>query len=95
LLEVTRPELAIMRFHGHNVAGWNKRSASVHERFDYVYTSEELAAWVGPVRRLAAEAREVHAVFNNCVRNYAVLNAKGLAALLAEQVEPAKNTNSA
>jgi hypothetical protein len=26
----------------------------------------------------------VHAVFNNCVRNYAVLNAKDLAVLLEE-----------
>jgi uncharacterized protein YecE (DUF72 family) len=82
LLEVTRPALAIMRFHGHNVSGWQKRGASVHERFDYLYTSAELSAWVEPVRRLASEASEVHAVFNNCVRNYAVLNAKGLAALL-------------
>jgi len=84
VLEVTRPALAVMRFHGQNVAGWQKRAASVHERFDYLYGSAELKAWVAPIRQLAAEASELHVVFNNCVRNYAVLNAKGLAVLLTD-----------
>jgi len=79
---VTNPELALLRFHGHNRAGWSKKGASVHERFDYLYAKSELAAWVEPVRRLASEAKQVHAIFNNCVRNYAVLGAKGLSVLL-------------
>jgi uncharacterized protein YecE (DUF72 family) len=82
VLEVTQPDLALVRFHGHNVAGWH-RGASVAERFDYLYSEREIAAWVTPVRTLAERARSVHAVFNNCVRNYAVVNAKGLAVLLA------------
>jgi uncharacterized protein YecE (DUF72 family) len=85
---VTDPELAVVRFHGQNAAGW-RRGASVAERFDYLYRPGELGAWVGPVRRLAGEARTVHAVFNNCVRDYAVLGAKGLAVLLEDGVDPA------
>lgn len=88
LVTVTHPELSLLRFHGHNVAGWSKKGASVHERFDYLYGPEELAAWVEPIRRLSAESGEVHAIFNNCVRNYAVVDAKGLAVLLgAERAE--------
>jgi uncharacterized protein YecE (DUF72 family) len=83
VVAVTNPELAIVRFHGHNVAGWRKGS-TVQERFDYLYSPDELKAWVAPVKRLAAEAKKVHAVFNNCVRNYAVLDAKGLSVLLEE-----------
>jgi uncharacterized protein YecE (DUF72 family) len=83
VVHVTDPSLALVRFHGHNRSGW-RRGASVSERFDYVYTPEELAAWVPRVRQLADEAREVHAIFNNCVRNYAVLNAKGLGVLLEQ-----------
>lgn len=82
LLAVTNPDLAIIRFHGRNTSGWKKRGATVHERFDYLYDPEELRAWVEPLRRLERESNGVHAVFNNCVRNYAVLNAKDLAALL-------------
>jgi len=82
LIEVTTPKLAIVRFHGRNRAAWARRGASVQERFDYLYSAEELASWVPPTRRLAQSAERVHAVFNNCVRNYAVLNAKGLVVLL-------------
>lgn len=81
LLAVTCDDFAVVRFHGHNAAGWHK-GASVVERFNYLYSPEEVAAWVRPVRRLAGETGEVHAVFNNCVRDYAVLGAKDLAALL-------------
>lgn len=81
LIRATREDLAIIRFHGHNVGGW-RQGASVLERFNYLYGPEELRAWMEPVRRLAGEANEVHAVFNNCVRDFAVLNAKGLAALM-------------
>lgn len=78
---VTNPRLAVLRLHGQNRAGW-RRGATVRERFDYLYSPAELARWVEPVARLRGEAEEVHVVFNNCVRNYAVLNAKGFAALL-------------
>ena len=84
IVAVTAPRVAIVRFHGQNVTGWDKRGASVTERFNYLYTPEELGAWVGRVKELATRAETVHAVFNNCVRNYAVLNAKDLAVLLAE-----------
>jgi uncharacterized protein YecE (DUF72 family) len=85
VVRVTNPRLSVVRFHGQNRAGWEKKGASVGERFDYLYRRQELAAWVEPVRRLSGEAEAVHAVFNNCVRDYAVLNAKDLAVLLAEQ----------
>jgi uncharacterized protein YecE (DUF72 family) len=84
VVAVTNPKLAVVRFHGQNRAGWEKKGASVLERFDYLYRPSELKAWVSPVRRLASEAETVHAVFNNCVRNYPVLNAKDLAFLLGE-----------
>jgi uncharacterized protein YecE (DUF72 family) len=84
LVEVTDPRLAVVRFHGRNQQGFNRRGATVAERFNYLYTPDELRSWVEPLRRVAANAEEVHAVFNNCVRNYAVLNAKDLAVLLGE-----------
>jgi uncharacterized protein YecE (DUF72 family) len=84
VVRVTNPRLAVVRFHGQNRAAWDKKGASVAERFDYLYRASELEAWVAPLKRLASEAEAVHGVFNNCVRNYAVLNAKGLAFLLEE-----------
>lgn len=89
LLAVTNPALSIIRFHGRNREGWTKKGATVHERFDYLYDPPELRAWVEPIRRLQQESERVHAIFNNCVRNYAVLNAKDLATLL--ETEPPRS----
>lgn len=78
---VTREDLALIRLHGHNRAGW-KRGSSVWERFDYLYSPAELQGWVRTVREVSQRVERLHVVFNNCVRDYAVLGAKGLAALL-------------
>jgi uncharacterized protein YecE (DUF72 family) len=57
--------VAYVRFHGRNWRTWNKREATKSwERFDWVYSPEELGEWVGPVERLANEADEVYAMFN-------------------------------
>jgi uncharacterized protein YecE (DUF72 family) len=81
---VTSPKLAILRFHGQNRAAWQNPCATVAERLNYLYAPSELSVFREAVRQLSDEAEEVHGVFNNCVRNFAILNAKGLAALLHE-----------
>ncbi len=83
--EVTHPALSLVRFHGKNERGWSKKGATVHERFGYLYEPSELSVWVEPVKRLAGQAERVQAIFNNCVRNYAVLGAKDLAVLLSTE----------
>ncbi|HZQ89626.1 MAG TPA: DUF72 domain-containing protein [Gaiellaceae bacterium] len=58
-------DTAYVRFHGRNLATWNKRGGSAAERFDYLYTEEELAEWVPTLRELAGEAQQAYALFNN------------------------------
>ena len=58
-------ETAYVRFHGRNAATWNKRTGSAAERFDHLYTGDELREWVEPLRELAAESKVVYAMFNN------------------------------
>ena len=58
-------ETAYVRFHGRNLATWNKRGGSAAERFDYLYTDEELGEWVEPLRELAAQSAHTYAFFNN------------------------------
>jgi uncharacterized protein YecE (DUF72 family) len=64
VLAVTGP-VAYVRFHGRNADTWNKRGGSAAERFDYLYSEEELREWVPPLRKLAEEARSAYAMFNN------------------------------
>jgi uncharacterized protein YecE (DUF72 family) len=61
----TTSPLAYVRFHGRNLGTWNKRGGSAAERFDYLYTDEELGEWVEPLQELAGETQEAYAFFNN------------------------------
>lgn len=82
VVAVTNPELAVVRFHGRNKATWYLRGGRSADRFNYLYSEEELAEWLPRVRELAAQAREVHLLMNNNYGDYAVRNAFQLARLL-------------
>ncbi len=56
---------AYVRFHGRNLSTWNKRGGSAAERFDYLYSDDELAEWVDPLRELAGKTEQAFAFFNN------------------------------
>ena len=56
---------AYVRFHGRNAQTWNKRTGSAAERFDYLYSEDELREWAGQLRELAGKADVVYAMFNN------------------------------
>jgi uncharacterized protein YecE (DUF72 family) len=61
----TTSPTAYVRFHGRNAETWNKRVRSAAERFDYLYSEEELGEWVEPLSRLSEKAETVYAMFNN------------------------------
>jgi uncharacterized protein YecE (DUF72 family) len=54
-----------VRFHGRNAETWNKRTGSAAERFDYLYSEDELREWVPQLKELAGESQTVYAMFNN------------------------------
>ncbi|GAA5028977.1 DUF72 domain-containing protein [Actinopolymorpha pittospori] len=72
-------DLAVVRFHGHSDR-WESRN--IYERFGYLYSEEELLAWVPHLRGLADEAPTTHVLMNNCYRDYAQTNAEQLTRLL-------------
>jgi uncharacterized protein YecE (DUF72 family) len=83
LVAITSPELAILRLHGRNAKTWYIRdAASTGERFDYLYSRQELGEWVPQLRDLAERVAEVHVLTNNNRSNYAVVNAFDLIELL-------------
>ncbi len=79
----TTSDLAVVRFGGRNPGNWDEPDLEIGERYAYRYPADELAAWVEPIRELAAGAAEVHVLFSNCWRDDAVSNAAELAALVA------------
>jgi uncharacterized protein YecE (DUF72 family) len=83
-------ETAYVRFHGRNAGTWNKRTGSAAERFDYLYSREELREWVPPLRELTEETQVVYAMFNNNGRS--AMPPTGLEGLEPDEVagDPAK-----
>jgi uncharacterized protein YecE (DUF72 family) len=80
----TSPELAVIRFHGRNADTWEKPGLTAAERFRYLYSEEELEQWVDPARELAAGAKQLHILMNNCYEDYGIRNAAQMGALLAD-----------
>jgi uncharacterized protein YecE (DUF72 family) len=89
LVAATTP-LAYVRFHGRNAGTWNTRGGSAAQRFDYMYGGEELREWVPALRRLAGEAEEAYALFNNNNQTNGVAQAPAGALLLRKLLEEEK-----
>ena len=81
-LAVTTDQLAVLRMHGRNRKTWYKKGETSADRFDYLYSEEELVEWVPRINGLADRAQEVHVLFNNNRSNYAVVNGLQMAGLL-------------
>ena len=80
--------LGYVRFHGRNAATWNMRTESAADRFDYLYTPDELATWREPIDNLAHETERTWVMFNNCRYDYAPRNAREMAEILGDIVAP-------
>ncbi len=76
--------LAVVRFHGRADDTWDKRGITAAERFRYLYDEGELREWVPRLEQLAEASDEVHALMNNCYRDYGVRNASDLGRLLSQ-----------
>jgi uncharacterized protein YecE (DUF72 family) len=81
--------ISVIRFHGRNARTWNIRGGSAADRFDWMYSEEELAEWVAPIRRLAEQSDETYALFNNNRDDFAPMSAVIFRGLLDEAGIPA------
>lgn len=80
IVQATSP-IGYVRFHGRNYEKWWQHEEA-WERYNYLYSKEELGEWVGKVRELAAETEETYLFFNNHYHAQAVQNATDFADLL-------------
>ncbi|MBN1826091.1 MAG: DUF72 domain-containing protein [Candidatus Eisenbacteria bacterium] len=68
-----------VRFHGRNEENWWGEGG---DRYDYLYTDEELKEWVDRIREMEKKTERTYVFFNNCHAGQAVRGAKRLQALL-------------
>jgi len=87
--EATSP-VGYVRLHGRRYDTWFSDDENVpsHERYNYLYSMEELKPWAERVEKLEKSAREVYVIANNHFEGKAVVNALQLiAALRGEKVK--------
>jgi len=73
---------AYFRLHGRNRSAWFDRRAGRDERYNYLYSPEELREWSQRVRRAEEAETRIHVVLNNHFEGQAVANALEMAAEL-------------
>jgi uncharacterized protein YecE (DUF72 family) len=75
-------DTAYFRFHGRNTENWLKKGIETSLRYAYLYGDEELTGFSTPVTAAEKETKRTFAMFNNCYRDYAVVNALRMRQLL-------------
>ena len=77
--------IAYIRLHGRNAQSWFAPRATTAERYDYLYSMQELRPWVERAERLEQRAEEVFIIANNHYRGKAPANALMLKAELSRR----------
>jgi uncharacterized protein YecE (DUF72 family) len=80
----TTSTVGYVRLHGRRYDTWftDDETIPAHERYNYLYTAEELAPWVTRVRKVTERARETFVIANNHFQGKAVVNALQLISIL-------------
>lgn len=83
--------IGYVRFHGRNAKKWWKHDEA-YERYDYLYSEDELQEWVPKVENVSLQAQDTYLFFNNHFQGKAPKNAKMFARMLGiqlpEETEP-------
>ena len=85
--EVTSP-IGYVRLHGRNYGNWFRDDADVVERYDYLYSPDELESWIPRIKEVAKKAKETFVITNNHARGQSLVNAFETLALLEEERVP-------
>lgn len=74
---------AYVRLHGRNAAAWFAEDRPPFERYNYLYSEDELREWAERLNAMAAKTDEVYLFANNHYRGQGPVNALELKAMLS------------
>lgn len=75
-------KIGYVRLHGQNYKDWFRENAGRDERYNYLYSIDELKPWVEKILKIAHQAIDTYVITNNHYRGQAVCNALQLKSLL-------------
>ena len=84
--DLTTSQVGYVRLHGRNYQDWFREKAPRDDRYNYLYSMDELEPWITRIKEIAAKTKESYVITNNHFRGQAVVNALEIKATLAEQM---------
>jgi len=83
--DVTTSQIGYVRLHGRNYQDWFREKAPRDDRYNYLYSIDELEPWITRIKEIAAKTKESYVITNNHFRGQAVVNALEIKATLNEE----------
>ena len=71
---VVTSNMSYVRLHGRNKKDWFRKDASRDERYNYLYSTDELTPWVERIRKMSKRAKKYIVITNNHFKGSAVCN---------------------
>jgi uncharacterized protein YecE (DUF72 family) len=81
----TTGPIGYVRLHGRRAETWFAENIETHERYNYLYSPEELQEWIPRIGDIAEHTDKVFVFTNNCSDGKSVANGLQLRALLEER----------
>jgi uncharacterized protein YecE (DUF72 family) len=82
---LTTSQVGYVRLHGRNYEDWFREKAPRDDRYNYLYSLDELEPWITRIKEIAAKTKESYVITNNHFRGQAVVNALEIKSTLTEQ----------
>ncbi|HUE83292.1 MAG TPA: DUF72 domain-containing protein [Pyrinomonadaceae bacterium] len=82
---ISTSPVGYIRLHGRNYQNWFREKAPRDERYNYLYSLDELEPWIARIKDVAEETKETYVITNNHFRGKAVVNGLELKSILEGQ----------
>ena len=89
---VTTSILGYVRLHGRNYQNWWKENEHTGERYDFLYSLDELDPWIDRTRTIDQQSNDTYVIANNHYLGKAVVNALELISVLQGKLADAPRT---
>jgi uncharacterized protein YecE (DUF72 family) len=81
----TTSKVGYVRLHGRNYENWFAENAKPADRYDYLYTADELQPWIENIKRVSSSAQETYVVTNNHFEGKGAVNALEIKSQIEEK----------
>jgi uncharacterized protein YecE (DUF72 family) len=81
----TNPDFSYVRLHGRNYKNWFNEKAGRDERYNYLYSTDELEDWIERIKELGNKSNKVFVITNNHYQGQAMANALQIKNMITQE----------